>query len=70
VNGLTVLARIRMAIGDPEGALAVLEEAESVMPGTGDRRLLLGTRRAELAIARGEAAEAGRVGSGARPACR
>jgi LuxR family maltose regulon positive regulatory protein len=58
VNGLTVLARIRMAIGDPEGALAVLEEAESVMPGTGDRRLLLGTRRAELAIARGEPAEA------------
>ncbi len=58
VNGLTVLARIRMAVGDSAGALAALDEAESVMPGSGDRRLLLGTRRAELAIARGDLATA------------
>jgi ATP/maltotriose-dependent transcriptional regulator MalT len=58
VNGLTVLARIRMSTGDAAGALAALEEAESVMPGVRDRRLLLGTRRAELAIARGDLAAA------------
>ena len=54
VDGLVVTARIRLAEGDRAGALAAIEEAATVVPQVGERRVPLGTRRAELALASGE----------------
>ena len=54
VDGLVVLARIRLAPGDRAGALAALEEAATVLPEAGDRRVPLGVRRAELALGLGD----------------
>jgi LuxR family maltose regulon positive regulatory protein len=53
VDGLVVLARIRLAQGDRSGALAAIDEAATVLPEAGDRRVPLGVRRAELALALG-----------------
>ncbi len=52
------LAEIRLAAGDRAGALAAIAEAETAMPEIGDRRIPLGARRAELALAMGNVPEA------------
>ena len=58
VTGLITLAKIRLAAHDRSGALAAIEEAETAMPEIGDRRVPLGARRAELALAMGDLAAA------------
>jgi len=58
VTGLITLAKIRLATGDRNGAVAAIAEAETVMPETGDRRIPLGAMRAELALAMGDVATA------------
>jgi LuxR family transcriptional regulator, maltose regulon positive regulatory protein len=59
VDGLVVLARIRLAQGDGTGALAAIDEAATVLPEAGERRVPLGARRAELALALGDVGAAG-----------
>ena len=54
VDGLVVLARIRLAQGDRAGALAPIEEAATVLPEAGEQLVPLGVRRAELALAMGD----------------
>ncbi|MBV9921643.1 MAG: hypothetical protein JOY78_12425, partial [Pseudonocardia sp.] len=58
VTGLITLARIRLAAGDPDGALSAITEAETAVPEIGDSRVPLGPRRAELMLATGNVAEA------------
>ncbi len=54
VGGLVVLARIRLAEGDPAGALTAIDEAATVLPEAGGLRIPLGVQRAELALALGD----------------
>jgi LuxR family maltose regulon positive regulatory protein len=54
VDGLVVLARILQAQGDRDGALAAIQEAATVLPEAGDRRVPRGVQRAELALALGD----------------
>ena len=54
LDGLVVLARIRLAQGDRAGALAAIEEAATVLPEARARRVPLGVRRAEMALAMGD----------------
>jgi LuxR family transcriptional regulator, maltose regulon positive regulatory protein len=54
VHGLLVLSRIRFAQGDQSGALAAIDDAESVLPEATGQRVPLGVRRAELALALGD----------------
>ena len=54
LDGLVVLARIRLAQGDRAGALAAIEEAATVLPEARARRVPLGVWRAELAFAMGD----------------
>jgi ATP/maltotriose-dependent transcriptional regulator MalT len=58
VTGLITLARIRLALGDPAGAHAAITEAEAAMPDSGDQRVPLGPRRAEVMLATGNLAGA------------
>ena len=61
VAGFVTLARIRQAQGDPDGALAALDEAERAGPQTlVDLRYPLPALRARLALAAGNLAEAAR----------
>lgn len=54
VDGLVVLARIRLAQSDQSGALAAIDEAATVLPEAGGRRVTLGVRRAEVMFALGD----------------
>jgi LuxR family maltose regulon positive regulatory protein len=54
VDGLVVLGQIRLAQGDRSGAVAAIEEAATVLPEAGDRRVPIGARRAELAFVLGD----------------
>jgi LuxR family maltose regulon positive regulatory protein len=55
LDGLVVLARVRLAQGDRAEAVAAIEEAATVLPEARARHLPLGVRRAELALAMGDA---------------
>lgn len=60
IAGLILLARLRLAEGDPAGALAAVEEADRAMPqAVADPRLPVSALRAHLAVARGDLTEAG-----------
>lgn len=54
VDGLVVLARIRLAQGDRAGALAAIDDAAQVLPEAGSWGVPLEVRRAELAFALGD----------------
>ncbi|HEY7272155.1 MAG TPA: hypothetical protein VH502_05420 [Actinoplanes sp.] len=54
MDGLVVLGQIRLAQGDRSGAVAAIEEAATVLPEAGDRRVPIGAGRVELAFALGD----------------
>lgn len=58
MDGLVVLARIRLAQGDRAAALAAIEEAATVLPEARARHIPVSVRRAELALAMGDRAAA------------